>query len=257
MSDLTVDFDYIANNIQTYIVQEKFFDIVDKDDIPQVLEKVKLNTHDFNALLSQGKSKYSTSELFSFIRKCDVSINSFEDAINVLKCYKKNFKLESSRSLINYLKENKTKINLDSEEVTQLKSEIQTLKSKIATMENEINQYKSERQQYKDEISALNSKNNQLVTQLAKQYDFPLNSNDFNAVYNFLKGLSDKDDKLKMSISCAVGLSEKRDLYECTPLIQACMMGDFQFTKSLIEGGCDRNAISKLGNNCLVVASLK
>ena len=40
---LTVNFDYIANNIQTYIGQDNFYDIVDKDDIPKVLEKPILN----------------------------------------------------------------------------------------------------------------------------------------------------------------------------------------------------------------------
>ncbi|EAX97239.1 hypothetical protein TVAG_037460 [Trichomonas vaginalis G3] len=83
---LTVDFDYIANNIQTYIEQDNFYDIVDKDDIPKVLEKVNLKSNDFSTLLSQGKSKYSTPKLFCFIRKCNVLIDSFEDAINVLNC---------------------------------------------------------------------------------------------------------------------------------------------------------------------------
>ncbi|EAY10586.1 ankyrin repeat protein, putative [Trichomonas vaginalis G3] len=60
-----------------------------------------------------------------------------------------------------------------------------------------------------------------------------------------------------MSISCAVGLSEKRDEYEYTPLLQACNKGDLELTKSLIERGCARDAIDKNGNNCLFNAAFK
>ena len=56
-----------------------------------------------------------------------------------------------------------------------------------------------------------------------------------------------------MSISCAVGLSEKRNRFGSTPLLYACYKGDLELTKSLIEGGCDKDAVNKGGNNCLLI----
>ena len=43
MSDLQLNIDYIANNIQQYIDDENFFDILDEDIIFQVLEKTTLD----------------------------------------------------------------------------------------------------------------------------------------------------------------------------------------------------------------------
>ena len=45
--DLTVDLDFIANNIQTYIEQDNFYDIVDKDDISKVDSSVSLSMRFF------------------------------------------------------------------------------------------------------------------------------------------------------------------------------------------------------------------
>ena len=54
---LVLDINYIANNVQTYIDRDNFYDVIDKEFIPQVFEKTNLNSNDFGKLLSQGKSK--------------------------------------------------------------------------------------------------------------------------------------------------------------------------------------------------------
>lgn len=100
--ELVLDINYIAKNIQTYIDQDNFYDVIDEDFIPQVLEKSNLNPNDFRMLLSQGASKLSTTRLYRFSRECNVYINSFEDAINVLQSYNNIFKLKSSHALIDY-----------------------------------------------------------------------------------------------------------------------------------------------------------
>ncbi|EAX96528.1 hypothetical protein TVAG_256680 [Trichomonas vaginalis G3] len=151
--DLTVDFDYIANNIQSYIDQENFFDILEKEDIPKVIEKTNLNSNAFKALLSQGKTKYNASKMYGFVRKCTISVNSLEELINVLKSYKKHLKLKSSGGLINYLEKYKADNITNSQEVSKLQNEIQNLKAKIMSLENEINQYKDETNRYKDETN--------------------------------------------------------------------------------------------------------
>ncbi|EAY08380.1 histone-lysine N-methyltransferase, H3 lysine-9 specific, putative [Trichomonas vaginalis G3] len=230
------DYDYIASNIQTYIDQDNFYDIVDKEFIPQVLEKANLNSNDFKTLLSQGLSKYSTKVLYELFRNCNVFINSFEDVINVLQSYSNIFRLLSSCSLIDYLEKFNSENQSDSIEITNL----QNLESKISMLENEINEYRWKEVQYKNEIAQIS--------------EIPLNS-DFETAYNFLKQLSNKGDKLKMSLSCAVGLSEKRSSNDYTPLHYACCKGDLQFIKSLVEEGCDRDAATKNESNCLLMAS--
>ncbi|EAX93943.1 FLJ00246 protein, putative [Trichomonas vaginalis G3] len=230
---LVLDINYIANNVQTYIDRDNFYDVIDKEFIPQVFEKTNLNSNDFGKLLSQGKSKYNTTTLYELSRKCNVIVNSFEDAINVLQIYNNLFELKSSRSLIDFLEKYNGKNQSNSKEMTKLKNDIQNLESKLSIMEKEINEYKND---------------------FWKILELCSNS-DFDAVYNFLKKLSEEDDKLKMSISCAVGLSEIQNPEGWTPLLNACVKGDLQLTKSLIEGGCDKNAVTKNENNCLLLAS--
>ncbi|EAX97873.1 hypothetical protein TVAG_490010 [Trichomonas vaginalis G3] len=238
MSGLHLNIDYIANNIQQYIDDENFFDMLDEDIIFQVLEKTTLDPQNFKALLSQGQSKLSSSNLYNCAHKCNVIVNTFEDAINVLKCYKNIFNLESSHGLIKFLKK------YNAEHVSQL-DEIQNLKNKVEILE-------------KDKTS-LNNKNDQLIESIS--YFAKLSQlkdvNDFNKVYNYLKELSEKGDEIKMFHSCSIGLSEVKNSYDGTPLIDACINGDLKLAKSLIEGGCNRNAINKYSNNCLLEASAK
>ena len=136
-------------------------------------------------------------------------------------------------------------------EVKECNSEIQNLYSKENIMENEI-------QQYKNEITILKNENNKMIetiNYLSKVSE--LNSSDnFNKVYMYLKELSDNGDQQKMFDSCVIGLSEKRDSNDNTPLLMACYIGYLQLTKSLIEGGCIRDAKNKSGCNCLLEASL-
>ncbi|EAY15122.1 MGC83745 protein, putative [Trichomonas vaginalis G3] len=194
-----LDINQIANDIQTYIDQGNFYDTVEKDSIPKVMDKTNLNSNDFTKLLSQGKTKYGASKLYKLSRKCDVSINSMEDVINVLQIYDNLFKLKSSHSIIDYLE-------------------------------------------------------NQYISNYAKLAELPMDS-DFDTVYKYLKGLSDQGDKLRMSIACAAKLSEVRDSDEFTPLLYACYDNNLQLVKSLIEGGCNKNAVTKSGSNCLLLAS--
>ena len=160
---LTVNFDYIANNIQSYIEQGNIYDILDENDIAEVLEKTNLTSNNFNDLLSQGKTKYNSSKMYGFVRKCNISVNSFEEVINVLKSYKRILKLKSSGNLIDYLNQYKTEFNTNSQEVTNLQNKIQDLETKIISLENENNKYKDEINQLKNEIATLNSKNLSLI----------------------------------------------------------------------------------------------
>ncbi|EAX93947.1 surface antigen BspA-like [Trichomonas vaginalis G3] len=125
-----------------------------------------------------------------------------------------------------------TRVSFQGSQITEI-PDYCFYESKLSIMEKEINEYKND---------------------FWKILELRSNS-DFDAVYNFLKKLSEEDDKLKMSISCAVGLSEIQNPEGWTPLLNACVKGDLQLTKSLIEGGCDKNAVTKNENNCLLLAS--
>ncbi|EAY14618.1 hypothetical protein TVAG_393460 [Trichomonas vaginalis G3] len=159
---LTIDFDYIANNIQSYIDQRNFYDIIDENDIPTVLEKTNLNPNDFQTLLSQGKTKYNSSKIYGFVRKCNVSVNSFEDVINVLDSYKSILKLKSSGNLIDYLNQYKTDFNTLENENNKFKEEINQLKNEIATLNNKNNE------QLQNEVSTLLKQNAQLMDDIFK-----------------------------------------------------------------------------------------
>lgn len=158
-------------------------------------------------------------------------------------------------------------------DVTKLNSENQNLHSKLESLEKELSTLKNNNEQLKkdneqlkkdiktvkDEITQEKNTNDQLfksindygtMNQLRK-------SGDFDAIYNFLNDLSSKDHKIKISIACALGLCEKKNQYECTSLLWACVNENLQLVKSLVEGGCDRNACDKFGNNCFIEAASK
>ncbi|EAX97976.1 hypothetical protein TVAG_017480 [Trichomonas vaginalis G3] len=259
---INLDINCSANNIQAYFDQGNFFDMFDAETISDMLEKTKLNCTNFITLLTQGKSKYNSSELYSYIRKCNVDVESFDDAINILKSYAKLLKLKSSHSLIaffeKYKNEQSNEINQTKLKINEKENEISKLRNNINQLNSEISTLKNKNVQLDSEISTVKNKNNQLLQSINdyEKISELQKSNDFNAIYNFLKEISNKGDKVKMSISCAAGLSEKRDSDQNTPLLWACYYGNLQLTKSLIEGGCDRNAVNKFENNCLVEALL-
>ncbi|EAY16783.1 hypothetical protein TVAG_447420 [Trichomonas vaginalis G3] len=101
---ISVDIGYITKNIHTYIEQGTFFDLFEEEIISEVLKEAKLNPKSFNVLLTLAKSKYTTEELRIFASKCNVDVNSFEEAIIVLESYEKLLQLRPTHSLINYLK---------------------------------------------------------------------------------------------------------------------------------------------------------
>ncbi|EAY09594.1 hypothetical protein TVAG_056380 [Trichomonas vaginalis G3] len=254
---LSLNIDYIAKNIQTYIDQENFFDIIDQENIPNILEKANLDPTLFKTLLLQGKTKYSLPKLYKFVQKCKVCVKTFEDAINILKTYETCLKLESSSGLIDFF----------TKHIENQKNQTQ-LQNNQTQLQNEISQFNIQNAQLMNEIFKCHNENNQLqqrINKIATIHEIPLKS-DFDTAYNFLKelskkrdnfleGLTKKRDNIKMPISCAVGLSEKRNSDENTILLEACINEDFQFVKSLTESGCDKDAIDKNGNNCLLLSS--
>ncbi|EAY10419.1 ankyrin repeat protein, putative [Trichomonas vaginalis G3] len=214
------DMNQIANNVHSFIEDGIFYDVVDKSISQQAIEKAKIDSISYNELLSLEKSKRKSAK---------VTVNSFDDVLEILHFYKKFLKLESSQSLIEFLEKYKSN----------------------GTKDNEIKQLKSD-------ISTLQNTNEQLIR---ASNDFTTifslkNSNNFDAAYSFLKTISDNKDKMMIRKSCLLGLSEIRDGNENTPLIAACINGDYQLTKSLIEGGCNRKCTNDREGNCLFEASL-
>ncbi|EAY00642.1 hypothetical protein TVAG_134320 [Trichomonas vaginalis G3] len=182
---LSIDTDYIANNIQTYIDDGIFFDTFEEDIISETLAKTSLNSQNFITLLTQGKLKYSSYKLFNCVRKCSICIGSFDEAIQILESYKSYFKLESANGLIEYLKQFRSEHVSDSNEVTKLQT-------KIEKLETNLQKIKDENHQYKNEISSKNKENIQLNRSINKFQEITklLNTDDFESAYKFLKELS-------------------------------------------------------------------
>ncbi|EAX91407.1 hypothetical protein TVAG_312940 [Trichomonas vaginalis G3] len=223
---ISVDTDYIANNIHTYIDDGIFFDIFEEDIISETLAKTSINSQNFITLLTQGKLKYNSYKLFNCVRKCNVCIGSFDEAIQILESYQRCFKLESAHGLIEYLNKFRSEHVSYSNEVTKLQTKIEKLETNLQKIEDENHQYKNE-------ISSKNKENIQLNRSINKFTEITklLNTDDFESVYKFLKGLSTQGDTISMSISCAVGLSEKKDSNKSTSLLYACRKGDLQLPR--------------------------
>ncbi|EAY04433.1 hypothetical protein TVAG_396190 [Trichomonas vaginalis G3] len=233
--NIILDTDYIANNIQIYIDEGNFIDIFDVNTISEVLSKTEPISTNFRLLISQFKENCNSLKLCACVQKSNINILSFEDAINVLQSYNQALKLNSLPTVIRYLEEYGKNTSRNQ---NNLISENQKLQNKISNLEKEINE-----------------SNNNFFAELRMLYSEKYLNSDFGAIYDFLKQASDNGDKMKMSISCEIGLDKKKDSGENTPLLSACSKGDLQLVKSLIEKGCDRDAINKDECNCLIIAS--
>ncbi|EAX93555.1 hypothetical protein TVAG_361100 [Trichomonas vaginalis G3] len=201
--------------------------------------------------------------MFKYLRECNVNIESFDDAIQILENYEKLLGLKSSHALISYFKKFKDEQNLELKREIQKSLEALQIKNKeyenkIKENNEEILLLNNQNNQYKDEITRITNINDQF-TQSMNNFEkiYELNkTGEYDTIYTFLKKLSSKNGQLKMSVSCAIGLSE-RSRNNNYPLIQACIRGDLQLVKSLIEGGCKKEVTNKYGNNCLIEASYK
>ncbi|EAX90496.1 hypothetical protein TVAG_360430 [Trichomonas vaginalis G3] len=122
------------------------------DLVSQIMEKSTLNSKYFAPLLQQGSLKCESNKLYYGVRKCEISIDTYDDAISILQSYKKFFKLKSSGNLADFFKKYSEEHGTDSSEVIQLKEEIEDLKSKLTLLEKSNNHYKTAITDYKEAI---------------------------------------------------------------------------------------------------------
>ena len=123
----TNDINQISNNVNSFIEDGIFNDVVDENISQQDIEKAKNDSKSFNEHLSKGKYKSPK-----------VTVNSFDDVLDILHFYKKFYQLESSQSLIEFLEKHKPDGTKDNE-IKQLKRDISTLQNTNEQLTRTIN----------------------------------------------------------------------------------------------------------------------
>ncbi|EAY23558.1 histone-lysine N-methyltransferase, H3 lysine-9 specific, putative [Trichomonas vaginalis G3] len=213
-----------------------------------------LTTNDFITLLKQSQSIVKANELYTCIRNANVSIQNYEDVINILKSSKKYLKLAFLDGIIDFLIQS-------TKEQSDYTKKIQTLQAELKTIQ-ELKQ-KSDKQ-----VESLNSQLNQIYNDANYGENFISKiselkkSNDFERIYKFFEALSSQGNHKKISKSCKEGLwlieapKSKNGDEKINILHAACENGNLRLVKSLIECGCDKESPSQHKNTPLEHASL-
>lgn len=80
-------------------------------------------------------------------------------------------------------------------------------------------------------------------------------SDNFNKIYALFESLSLKGDSNTIKLLCQQGLSEVKDEDGDTCLLRGSIAGNLNLVQSLIECGCNKDAIDNNGDNALILAS--
>lgn len=146
-------------------------------------------------------------------------------------------------------------------DVSRLKQENSSILSEKNKLQNDISDRDNRIASLQKEIYNLKDENNKISSQIRSKENVlssiidAMTHKSFDEIYSLLDDFSAKGDKSIITAFCKVGLSEVRDSDEFTPLIWASCKGNLRLVKSLIEGGCNRDAVDKDNDNALLEAA--
>ncbi|EAY03792.1 hypothetical protein TVAG_454310 [Trichomonas vaginalis G3] len=163
----------------------------------------KLTPKQFNSLLKQSSSTINASKLYVCTRNANVTVQSINDVVSVLKSVKTYMKFKIFDGVIDFLLQNDKETRDHAEENKKLREQIQSF---------------------------------QILTKIAELKK----SNDFDRVYKFFEELSSEGNREMMSRACEEELWEKTAGWRQNVLHIACGKGNFKLVKLLIECGCDK-----------------
>lgn len=129
--ELTVNYEYIGNNIGTFIQDRTFLDTYDIKQVDKILKYATLSTEQYVSILKEGSLMYDSHKLILCVRNAHVTLQNMHDAIKVLKYSKKYLKIRILKDLFNVLSPMGDKINEYEAILTDLKISYQNLQSEL------------------------------------------------------------------------------------------------------------------------------
>ncbi|EAX89157.1 ankyrin repeat protein, putative, partial [Trichomonas vaginalis G3] len=191
----------------------------------------KLTPKQFNSLLKQSSSTINASKLYVCTRNANVTVQSINDVVSVLKSVKTYMKFKIFDGVIDFLLQNDKERCESAEENKKLREQIQKLQEQIQDLKFQ--------------------KNRKFLTKITELKI----SNDFDSVYKLFGKISAEDNQEMMSKACEEGLWKKTTENRKNVLHVACEKGNLQLVKLLIECGCNKETIDEYGNTPLIYAS--
>ncbi|EAY16834.1 hypothetical protein TVAG_447930 [Trichomonas vaginalis G3] len=225
--DMNLNYEYIAAHISDYIKNENFFDTFDVEDIKKIMKCSRLTVDQYITLLKQSHTTINSKELYTCTRKAHVTIQNMEEIVSILKSIKKYMKFKIFDDMIDIL-DRKEKDTLDS------RAEIQKHQEKLKEIQEQRQSTAKE-----TEVNRTHENNNfsrEFLTKIAKLKK----SRDFEQVYQFFWELSIKGNQEMIQKACEEGLWEKITWKDENVLHVACVNGNLNLVKLLIDCKCNK-----------------
>lgn len=179
-----------------------------------------------------------------------------KDVISILKTVRKCMKIGFLDTIIEFLNQ-----------IDQTLSNLANLEKSNKKLQFDLNVMQKQKQNYEKDIILLKLQiKEKEIRQNNDEMNYPKefltkiaelkNSDDFESVYKFFDDLSLKGDQKLMKKACSEGLSEKKAKQKKRNiLLAATERGNLRLVKSLIEGGCNKEATDIFGSTALFYAA--
>ncbi|EAY18875.1 hypothetical protein TVAG_295270 [Trichomonas vaginalis G3] len=197
------------------LIMKAFFNTFEREDIKSILEKAQLTHDQYFSLLKQSSSTITFKDLYAYTHSTKISIQSFEEAISVLKSITKYMRFNTLNGIIDFLEQKQEEILNSSETFRKLREELNN----------------------KDRLNR--------VFELEK-------NNDFEGVYKSLEELANEGKQDIMTKLLGNKIWEMSQESGRNILHVACEKGNLRLVKSFVESGCDLEIKNKRGLTPLI-----
>lgn len=123
------NFEYIAAHINDYINEDKLFTTFEIDDIEKIMKFTNFTTNDFITLLKQSHPTIKANKLFTSTRNAYVTIQNYEEVINILKSLKKYLKMRVLDGTIAFLIQAEREMPNSPERIQTLQTQLKAIQS--------------------------------------------------------------------------------------------------------------------------------
>ncbi|EAY13438.1 ankyrin repeat protein, putative [Trichomonas vaginalis G3] len=230
-SDLILNYEYIAANIQEFIDEGNLYDIFEEEDLKIISSYLNMTADEYDMFIERSSSTMTPKQLYKRSKYINVSINNNKDLITILQSVQKYMRLELFNNAIKYLSSIQEQTN---QEFLSPKSQLNEKELKIAQLNEEV---------------------------LSKEFQLRFidykNSTDFQSIYDFFCEMAEKGYSKFIAKACEEGLSDKKNANNNNILIEASIRGNLKLVKYLIESGCDKESRDNKGCTPLIHASIE
>lgn len=156
-NDLVLDQEYIVAHIKEYIYDNYLFHIFHPKDLEMIFNHINFAPNDYIDILGQLSTIENSVHLCALSLKANVSIETFQDVISILKSVRKCTSMKFLDSIIEYLCQLDIKMKDSSNYIQFLQCRIKELESQVECINTEKEEKNKLLIKMEDKIMELNS----------------------------------------------------------------------------------------------------